>query len=297
MTDYKISLDNYVKDKYSICREERQYALYLCNILRYYGDPKRREKADKEVQIIFKNCGFSEGDKIENVFYEATFMRDFLERSRRINLDEHCNDINQRCLRREFKPSTYKDLYGNSFNRRLIDYVTKYYKKKNKIEIRYDPEKVEEKNYGHNVIPVFDDLNDHIDKEHVESIKLLIKAMMNAKPDLAAVYSHGRSSKYLLFLECKFESGEDKYLVKQDKAEGEKKAGYTQRQVQWHIANYLTTNDFLKYGNDGEKLEISPLMKSEPSLLKDGLVKFCRCLEDDSISIESLIRIESAIFQ
>ena len=32
-----LSIDNYISNEFSICREERQYALYLSNVLRYYG--------------------------------------------------------------------------------------------------------------------------------------------------------------------------------------------------------------------------------------------------------------------
>ena len=35
LQNLNLSIDNYVKDNLSICREERQYALYLSNVLRY----------------------------------------------------------------------------------------------------------------------------------------------------------------------------------------------------------------------------------------------------------------------
>ncbi len=44
----EISLENYIINiidgdgSYSICREERQYAFYLCNVLRYYGKAEHR---------------------------------------------------------------------------------------------------------------------------------------------------------------------------------------------------------------------------------------------------------------
>ena len=293
MTDYDISLDNYVKGNYSICREERQYALYLCNILRYYGNPDRRKPADQRVKRIFENCGFHTDDefeklKIENVFYEVTFMRDFLERSRRINLEGRCKSIEEICLGPGFRPLNYADKNDHSFNKRLIDYVTKYYNDSMGTELCYDPHKIEERNYGHYAIPGFDDGNDPENKKHIDMIKLLIKAMMNAKPDLAVIYSEGEMSKYLLFLECKFESGEDMYSIKQDK----KADGYTQRKVQWHIASFLTTNGFLQYGDHNKVLEMSPLMEGE----KSGLVTFSRCPQKNCILIEDLISVENACF-
>ena len=97
LQNLNLSIDNYVKDNLSICREERQYALYLSNVLRYYGKnpsgkPANRIGNDAEVKKIFIACGFKENELdnvvIENVFYEATFMRDFFERNRRIHLSK-----------------------------------------------------------------------------------------------------------------------------------------------------------------------------------------------------------------
>ncbi len=317
MQEYDISLDNYVKGNLSICREERQYALYLSNILRYYGKTDRRKELAQEVEEkyqkvkeIFKICGFDENDRfedleIENVFYEVTFMRDFLERSRRINFTGQDMDINEEnekkkrneiiavnCLKKDFKPSAYKYKNSDSFNEKLIEYVLDNYSE-DKLEIKYDEQKVEERNYGHNAIPIFDDENKSENKEHIEKIKLLITAMMNAKPDLAVIYSYGEISKYLLFLECKFESKEDNYFIKPNE-EGVKKRilTYSQRQVQWHIANFLIENQFLKYGDSDQKLKLSPKMEGKNSVL----VEFSRLSQDKTILIDDLIKIESTIF-
>ena len=46
-----LSIDNYISDEFSICREERQYALYLSNVLRYYGkNPKNPNKKDASLE-------------------------------------------------------------------------------------------------------------------------------------------------------------------------------------------------------------------------------------------------------
>lgn len=62
-------------------------------------------------------------------------------------------------------------------------------------------------NYGHSKIT-----NDPDDKKDklTNNKKLLIKYMMNAKPDIAIVYELD-GEKYLLFMECKNESVESKY--------------------------------------------------------------------------------------
>ena len=81
----EISFRNYLIDEYSICREERQYALLLNNILkaRAVNNNFGGEKVDKIIEI----CGLK-GIEIENVFYEATFMRDFFKKDKNENTDE-----------------------------------------------------------------------------------------------------------------------------------------------------------------------------------------------------------------
>ena len=85
MSSYELSIDNYINDEYSICREERQYALYLSNILRYYGKNERIKALEGDLKTflvkIYYLCGLIKDSKeipdklvIKDVFYEATFM-------------------------------------------------------------------------------------------------------------------------------------------------------------------------------------------------------------------------------
>ncbi len=43
-TKYKCSIKHFIDDEYSICREERQYAVLLYNVLRKYHSAGEREK-------------------------------------------------------------------------------------------------------------------------------------------------------------------------------------------------------------------------------------------------------------
>lgn len=82
---YGCTAENFVKNmetEYSVCREERQYAVFLYNILCYYRRPERR---CQQAQDIFEVCGLKDAI-LEQVFYEAAFMRDFFERNRRLVL-------------------------------------------------------------------------------------------------------------------------------------------------------------------------------------------------------------------
>ena len=288
LQNLNLSIDNYVKDNLSICREERQYALYLSNVLRYYGKnpsgkPANRIGNDAEVKKIFIACGFKENELdnvvIENVFYEATFMRDFFERNRRIHLSKPSKKEDV-CLQKTFKRSSYeiKDK-EKSFNRKLLCFCWEKIgqSKKGNEEIDFNNlGDIEEYNYGRNEIPV-----------KFKAIKNLARAMMNSKPDLAVIYHYGENAekKKLLFLECKFESSEDKT----DGDNGEK---YTQRKIQGYIAEFLC-NIKDKYLTDVETSEI--MIKEEG---QSKLVRFDRNDETaDNISINNLIEVEKRIFE
>ena len=288
LQNLNLSIDNYVKDNLSICREERQYALYLSNVLRYYGKnpsgkPANRIGNDAEVKNIFIACGFKENELdnvvIENVFYEATFMRDFFERNRRIHLSKPSKKEDV-CLQKTFKRSSYeiKDK-EKSFNRKLLCFCWEKIgqSKKGNEEIDFNNlGDIEEYNYGRNEIPV-----------KFKAIKNLARAMMNSKPDLAVIYHYGENAekKKLLFLECKFESSEDKT----DGDNGEK---YTQRKIQGYIAEFLC-NIKDKYLTDVETSEI--MIKEEG---QSKLVRFDRNDETvDNISIKNLIKVEKRIFE
>ena len=287
MEDYEISIDNYIKSDLSICREERQYALYLSNILRYYGKEKNRKNlSNKEALVnIFTRCGIiSKNEKvipkeliIENVFYEVTFMRDILERNRRIMFaKEPVEDV---CLKKDYKLSDYhiKDA-EKSFNKKLLEYVYKVTGKKEHIIYK----DITEKNYGHNSIPVLDSKT----KE-----TLLIRAMMNAKPDLAVIYYDGNDEgiRSLLFLECKFESGEDHYEVKDGNKNDRIK--YSQTEIQWHVANFLISCNYL--ASENRKLQLANIMDNESKK-----VEFDRGSDSENkIPIADLISLDRTIFE
>ena len=282
LQDLDLSIENCVKDNLSICREERQYALYLSNVLRYYDSPAKRAGEDMvEVEKIFKACGFKEEGieniVIENVYYEATFMRDFFERNRRIELSKQSSKHSKTedvCLQKTFTPSTYiikND--DSSFNRKLLRFC---WKKVKNEEIVFSDVEIPEMNYGQNEIP-----------EIYIEIKNLVQAMMNSKPDLAVIYHYGENAekKKLLFLECKFESSEDK-------TDGDNGKKYSQREIQGYIAEFLC-NIENKYLTDVETSEI--MIKEEG---QSKLVRFDRNDETvDNISIKNLIKVEKRIFE
>ena len=315
--------DDKAKEWSPICREERQYALYLSNVLRYYGkDPQNRIRDNEKVKNIFKACGFNEKNGfssldnliIENVYYEATFMRDFFERNREIHFKK--DDV---------KIKGNKD---NSFNWHLLEYCWCNFLKESKdkleglIEKEIEKKNFEENNYGaRNEIPFlkyaenvkknFKNEEAFINeckkianvKEFIRDIKLrkIVRAMMNAKPDLAVLYEE-KDKRKLLFIECKYESYEDyyKYYSNYDESEIEKEP-ISQTTIQGYIADFLC-NSYLK------DVEMSEIMKNDNN--ESRMIRFVAGKRDKrkiegktkkgkiygQISIKDLIEIEKAIF-
>lgn len=243
---------NYISDEYSVCREERQYALFLNNILLKY------RKWEDKVSAIYTACGIPEDAEILNVFYEATFMRDIFERNRRIHfgaISPEKSLLNKSC---SLNGTTVNDDNRyKSFNDKLIKHVTKSAVSYNGDEVNLGKNKI--------VCKISDDSKEEI------------QAMMNSKPDIAVIYKQGKQ-KYLLFIECKFESSESK--------KGDKK----QTEIQWKIADFLCNkeNGFLT------ELEISPQMTGK----KSRLVQFTRkpAEADNEIRITDLIDFNNEIF-
>ncbi len=245
----KYDIKSFIEDDHSICREERQYAVFLYAILRKYKKFTQRE-GKEYVEKIFEACGLK-GDKIEieNVFYEATFMRDFFARIREDGED--------------------------SFNSKLIGYLYK----ENPDTIK--SWEIEERNLGRWLAGCRDKLKEKGPKIDPQKLQY----MMNAKPDIAVIYHEGGKRK-LLFLECKFESGESYY--------GEGDDRISQTRVQGMVAEFLCEHIL-----DG--VEVSEKMKKEDNdkgtYYQSNTVKFVKKDKDNGIQISKLIKLSEEIFQ
>lgn len=321
-----VNIDNYMrfykeddkaKEWSPICREERQYALYLSNVLRYYGkDPQNRIRDNEKVENIFKACGFNDIDLknivIENVYYEATFMRDFFERNREIHFKNDAK-ITEENKKLSFNLSLLKYCWCKFFNeppREFDNFIAS-----KKVDGNNE---MKEYNYGaRNRIPfleyVYDQLNETQLKEKLKNddyrdvffknskFKMIVCAMMNAKPDIAVLYKE-KDKRKLLFIECKYESYEDyyKYYSNYDESEIEKEP-ISQTTIQGYIADFLC-NSYLK------DVEMSEIMKNDNN--ESRMIRFVAGKRDKrkiegktkkgkiygQISIKDLIEIEKAIF-
>lgn len=289
---YGLSIENFISDKYSICREERQYVLFLYNVLRYYSTPKSRE-GKMDVQKIFTACGLDEEVVVvEHVFYEATFMRDFFERNRRLRYSSE-EDWESKLLNKEFTPNN-ENSEIESFNKELIQFVYKKMCEERKIEageLEIDSPEID-RNLGQNM-KEFEKIKigkGELDERDIEWIKYRVKWMMNAQPDIVVVYHkrEEKTRKYLLFIECKFLSDESSYPFYLGNI---KEENVKQRQVQWMIAKFLC--NYLNKNNNRNIIELSSGMEKD----KSRLVKFARkYVNDEEILIEQLIKLNDEIF-
>ena len=181
---YSCSIEHYIEGDYSICREERQYAVFLYNILCKYQNPENRTGDSSE---LFTVCGVPKEAIIKHVFYEASLMRDFFERNRRIVLGKK-EDV---LLNKSFSPSMLKVEGEKSFNKKLIQYIeelsdTKDICKQEPLVTETDCSRLyEEVNLGQNNVELS---AFGVSGTEQEQIKTYAAYMMNVKPDIAVVY-------------------------------------------------------------------------------------------------------------
>lgn len=302
MNTIPCSIDNYICDNNSICREERQYALYLSNVLRKYSTPLKRARRE-DIQKIIKVCEIPDDATIQYVFYEATFMRDFFQRNRRIQFffanvgEKNIEDIKTKEEIKEFwKNSEYKRKKRSickkmniekSFNKKLFEYCYKvqFQKQIDKkvLDEIFNDNDIEEVYYGINrkVEEILEIVRMKkllkLSEEDVKSFYSTLREMMNSKPDIAVIYE-SKGKRYLLFLECKFESTESK-----------SRSGVLQTDIQWQIADFLCQSGY--FGNI--KIEAPESMNERQQSVK---VVFSRDSFEDTIEIASLIKLEEQIF-
>jgi hypothetical protein len=358
-----LNIKNYVNGNYPVCREERQYALYLSNVLRYYGkNPKNKTTNrigdNEEVKNIFKACGFNDVDLknivIENVYYEATFMRDFFERNRRYYLAKDKTHPEVEYSKNPFKHEDYMVSINNSFNCKLLGYCSDIINntQDNTIQDKTpyliekpEDRRIAERNYGGNnnfigeLKPKKTNLEDEklkllnegglkllkeinvkkVDEKYIEKnpegfekwnkFKTLVRAMMNAKPDLAVIYYNSKEKglRKLLFIECKYCSNEDCYEYDGYNKYDDKgiikvaKKPLWQTEVQGYIADFLCKSYLKDYvemseimrnnNNESKKVRFVPdPVKDEERKTQKGQT------EEGKINIKDLIELEEDIF-
>lgn len=206
------TIENFLSTDGAFCREERQYALLLYNCLCF---------GDKEV--IEGILG--DGVQVEKVFYEATLMRDLFCADRKVRLldyDENqcmhqleesdkevAKRLNKLDARGDYVKNAESDCSyrGETFNEKLVYFLLNKYEEKYGKLADVQCNFFVNRNLGTNNFS-------SVKKEEIPNpyvrIAKVAKTMMNAKPDIAVFYRNNGRNK-LVFLECKYCSGESAY--------------------------------------------------------------------------------------
>ncbi len=192
-----------------VCREERQYALFLYSRLL-----QMVEQEHQKDDIILKACGLpvDDGMCIRSVAYEATYMRDFFWKDRELREDRKV----QEKKKLDYEETLGEETQEDCFNRKLYEYV----------RTQLEGEGVNCKECL-SQIPMNRNLGGKIAWGTVdERIVKYLREMMNSKPDIAIYYKYN-GKEYLKFLECKYLSNVKKY------------EGVSQLEIQKRICDFL----------------------------------------------------------
>ena len=246
-------IDKYLYDKDSICREERQYAVFLYN---YLNSMKGKVWSDSKEQSLKCKLFGKDDITITHVFYEATFMRDFFYWDRK-KCNESENSKNENLTKKRFNEylldyvceianidkEILENVFGFEFKRwdciSERDILNKKIKRIKEYHLKM-LNGTEDK--SENMVDYYEyHLGMAIGKEvgkgkkhkidFCENINILLKSLMNSKPDIAVVFMKNGISK-LAFFECKFESPEG--------SSGKKESKISQTEAQNVIAYFLT---------------------------------------------------------
>lgn len=241
MIDFTKYFQDYFDPSYPVCREERQYAFFLCSkLMELIGIPTTAD------QDILTACGIGTHKQIvtlKSVLYEPSFLRDIFFRERK----EH--------------PQT---LY---FNRLLYQFVS------NKTDCTGIPTN---KNLGGKSGIVDLKKRECPEDQKTAEEDLNMKWMMNVKPDIAVIYEASEKN-HLKFIECKYFSKEDTYAggIKQRKIQQKvsdflcKHTGMESDPVQLVVFR-SEGNKNLSFGKEHvQEIEVQNLI---PDTLKHGLL-------------------------
>ena len=240
-------LDKYIIDEYSICREERQYALYFHNYLKTLID-KTSQEVSEEINELKKEMFGDKNVIVKKVFYEATFMRDIYEYDKRVAYanaelnkikeselsEDKVNEVINKKIIQISSPTyhekCYDGVFGENvrFNQKLLNFV-----KKNYSQVESEVEKLVERitdivDYNLGAIGGQKKIKEILGENNGEKLKAILRGMMNSKPDIAVIYQNGDNKNKVKFLECKFLSEIDKDNI-----------GNTQLDYQNNIGEFL----------------------------------------------------------
>ena len=219
----EIRLNEFINGNDSICREERQFALYLYNIL------------DKQGSIVIKNNGEEAEYTIEKVFFEVSFLRDYFD-----------------ALKKEEEKE--KEEKSIEFNEALVKFARGRVNHPEELkDTDWDDLEKERKGFLHGHV------NGWHNKSNVWEKTVgtkLPQYLMNAQPDIGMILKTKIDEYYLCFIECKYCSDFGKYPTKGPILSADE-GGYHQLDVQNYIAEFLCDKNGMNAYYD--KYPLNPL--------------------------------------
>lgn len=195
-------LEDYLGRKL-VCREERQFALFL------YLAFLEKKKGNLDPWITKRVKSFLEEEEqdpiIEEVYYEATLMRDYFAGCKKRSGSE-AEEFNRGLLHfcldflpcgKERADKCIEELTENCGGQMDCHLGTK--KIKDAIEKRYP-----------NIRAIMKNETEDVPQLYEKACLDIARMMMNATPDLLVIYRIG-GERYAKALECKYQSGQGTY--------------------------------------------------------------------------------------
>lgn len=292
---YMEYLNNYFggKEIKPICREERQYALFLYNKLLNMVGKDYNSIEDNDKDIYLKIFDLDEKHlpkhtpKLLKVYYEVTFMRDFLEQEKQIY--ENDNDLLEKVKKSK-----------SSFNHKLFDFVKensndllKHIDKKSENN-KIISDEIEKSNcyINKNLYSICPNINycskasddDYQNfKNEFPFISSYMSAMMNSKADLGIRYivlKDNKEIEHLKLIECK-------YLSEVDKPNLLEKIGgkfyISQCAIQYYITKFICEKLFPKSAIVADYTLLVNFRETHPRLCKINCNRCDNSFESNNI--------------
>ena len=254
-----------------VCREERQYALFLYNRLLNMVD-KKFETLSIDDQHLFRKI-FNQNKKnikILRVYYEVSFLRDFFKKGN-LELKDYLN-FNKKLY--DYVLSIFYDDKEKHSLSKLFESIIQYHQNLPNFNDEYEKYLPSKNSDIFNSLKSFLPLSyrnyGSITKKDVNNIKdipsfviKLMQTMMNSKPDIGIIYEIQRK-KYLKFIECKYISREGSTNLLDincdNKNKKDLKFPYILRQthIQYYIADFVCKE---LIGNNRIEADIPLLLK------------------------------------
>ena len=203
MNEFNNYFYNYLNSQKPICREERQFALFLYNKLDSLKNcPDNILTKEKE---LLKVCGLELAIEIKQVAFEAAYLRDlkYTAREQDKNLNTQNKKVKENGLELEFNNIICKAVLASDVMKDLRKTI-----ENSSFYSEFRQYKFESKECDYCWLSIKNE-----EESKVCGIFLrYIRALMHVKPDIAVVYKIDKTEKeYIKFLECKYMASEGKY--------------------------------------------------------------------------------------